>query len=87
MSELTTLPVIPLREAVLFPGVTSPIAAGRPGTLHAIEAALKTDSKRIFVVAQRENLDDATPDLLFNVGTIATIGPVQSCRRRCCVAW
>jgi len=77
MSELITLPVIPLREAVLFPGVTSPIAAGRPGTLHAIEAALKMDQKRIFVVAQRENLDDASPELLYTVGTVATIGPVQ----------
>ncbi len=77
MSQLITLPVIPLREAVLFPGVTSPIAAGRPGTLHAIESALKTKSKRIFVAAQRENLDNATPELLYSVGTIATIGPVQ----------
>jgi len=74
---MITLPVIPLREAVLFPGVTSPIAAGRPGTLHAIEAALKTEHKRIFVAAQRENLDTATPELLYSVGTIATIGPVQ----------
>ncbi len=77
MSQMITLPVIPLREAVLFPGVTSPIAAGRPGTLHAIEAALKTDDKKIFVAAQRENLDDVTPELLYTVGTIATIGPVQ----------
>ncbi len=77
MPQLNSLPVIPLREAVLFPGVTSPIAAGRPGTLHAIEAALKTKDKRIFVAAQRENLDDATPELLYPVGTIATIGPVQ----------
>ena len=37
MTDLTTLPVIPLREAVLFPEVTSPIAAGRPGTLRAID--------------------------------------------------
>lgn len=77
MSQLITLPVIPLREAVLFPGVTSPIAAGRPGTLHAIEAALKKNRKQIFVVAQRKNLDDVTPELLYTVGTVATIGPVQ----------
>lgn len=77
MSQLITLPVIPLREAVLFPGVTSPIAAGRPGTLHAIEAALKMDQKRILVVAQRENLDEASAELLYTVGTVATIGPVQ----------
>jgi len=77
MSEITQLPVLPLREAVLFPGVTSPIAAGRPGTLRAIEAALKDEEKRIFVVSQRENLEDVSPELLYTMGTIATIGPVQ----------
>jgi ATP-dependent Lon protease len=77
MSEIQQLPVIPLREAVLFPGVTSPIAAGRPGTLRAIEAALKRDDKTIFVLTQRENLEDVTPEILHTLGTIATIGPVQ----------
>ena len=38
MSQTTTLPVLPLRSAVLFPGVSFPIAAGRAGTLKAIEA-------------------------------------------------
>jgi ATP-dependent Lon protease len=77
MSDLINLPVIPLREAVLFPGVTSPIAAGRPGTLRAIEAALKTEDKTIFVVSQRENEENVTADLLYAMGTVATIGPVQ----------
>ena len=77
MSNVLTLPVIPLREAVLFPGVTSPIAAGRPGTLRAIEAALKGDDKKIFVVSQRENVEDVTPEQLYTLGTVATIGPVQ----------
>jgi ATP-dependent Lon protease len=77
MTDLTTLPVIPLREAVLFPEVTSPIAAGRAGTLRAIEAALKTEKKQIFVVSQRENVEDVTPEILYSMGTVATIGPVQ----------
>ncbi len=77
MTQLKTLPVIPLREAVLFPEVTSPIAAGRAGTLRAIEAALRTEDKKIFVVSQRENIEDVTPDKLFQMGTVATIGPVQ----------
>lgn len=77
MIDVSNLPVIPLREAVLFPGVTSPIAAGRPGTLRAIEAALKTEEKKIFVVAQRENLEEVTPEILYNMGTVASIGPVQ----------
>jgi ATP-dependent Lon protease len=77
MSDVTTLPVIPLRETVLLPGVTMPIAAGRPGTLRAIEAALKTEDKLIFVVSQRENQEKVTPGLLYGMGTVATIGPVQ----------
>jgi ATP-dependent Lon protease len=77
MTELLHIPVIPLREAVLFPGVTSPIAAGRPGTLRAIEAALKTEDKSIFVVSQRENTEDVTPELLYPMGTVANIGPMQ----------
>src|SRR2546425_8445352 len=55
MSERLTLPVLSLRDMVLFPGVTTPVGAGRPATLRAIEAALKTDSRLIFAVAQREN--------------------------------
>jgi ATP-dependent Lon protease len=77
MTDLLNIPVIPLREAVLFPGVTSPIAAGRPGTLRAIEAALKTEDKKIFVVSQRENEEDVSPELLYSMGTVATIGPMQ----------
>ncbi len=77
MTDLTTLPVIPLREAVLFPEVTSPIAAGRPGTLRAIEAALRSDDKKIFVVSQRENLENVTSEILHIMGTVATVGPVQ----------
>jgi len=77
MSDLITMPVIPLREAVLFPQVTSPIAAGRPVTLRAIEAALHSESKQIFVVSQRENLEDVTPGILYSMGTVASIGPVQ----------
>jgi len=75
--NILELPVIPLREAVLYPGVTSPIAAGRPGTLRAIEAASNDAEKLIFVVSQRENREHVTPDLLYTMGTIASLGPIQ----------
>ena len=52
MSERLTLPVLPLRETVVFPGVAVPISAGRPGTLQAIEAALAAD-RRVFAVAPK----------------------------------
>jgi ATP-dependent Lon protease len=69
--------VLPLREVVLFPGVTTPIGAGRPGTLRAIEASLKREDRLIFAVCQRENSDQVNAEVLYTTGTIAKIGQVQ----------
>src|SRR5437773_3414445 len=77
MSERLTLPVLPLREVVLFPGVSMPVRAGGPPTLRAIEAALKSESRLILAVAQRENVDDVTPGVLYPMGTIAKISQIQ----------
>ncbi len=77
MSERLTLPVLPLREVVLFPGVTAPIGAGRPATLRAIEAALKTPERLVFAVSQRQNVDNVNPEVLYTVGSVARIGQMQ----------
>jgi ATP-dependent Lon protease len=76
MAERLTLPVLPLREVVLFPGVTAPIGAGRPATLRAIEAALGAD-RLVFAVSQRQNVESVTSDALYTIGTIARIGQLQ----------
>jgi ATP-dependent Lon protease len=76
-SERLVLPVLPLREVVLFPGTTAPIGAGRPGTLRAIEAALATPDRLIFAVSQRQNLEQVNPEGLYTIGTIARIGQMQ----------
>ncbi|MDQ6611197.1 MAG: endopeptidase La [Gemmatimonadota bacterium] len=60
----------------MFPGITTPLSAGRPSTLHAIEAALK-DNRLVFAVAQRDNSEEATAGILFNTGVIARIGQIQ----------
>ena len=77
MSERLTLPVLPLREVVLFPGITAPIGAGRPGTLRAIEVALATPERLIFAVSQRQNTEQVMADGLYTIGTIARIGQMQ----------
>ena len=76
MAQRQTLPVLPLRGTVIFPGLTAPIAAGRPGTLRAIEAALKSD-RLVFAVAQRDNTDEPTPEILYSMGVVARIGQIQ----------
>jgi ATP-dependent Lon protease len=77
MAERLTLPVLPLREVVLFPGVTAPIGAGRPATLRAIEAALATPDRLVFAVSQRQNVESVTSEVLYTIGTIARIGQLQ----------
>ncbi len=77
MTDRLTIPVLPLRDVVLFPGVTAPIGAGRPMTLKAIEAALATEEKLVFALAQRENVEQVATEGLYRVGTIARIGQVQ----------
>jgi ATP-dependent Lon protease len=77
MSDRLTIPVLPLRDVVLFPGVTTPIGAGRPMTIKAIEAALASPDKLVLAVAQRENTEGVTADGLHRVGTIARIGQLQ----------
>ncbi|KAB2961343.1 MAG: endopeptidase La, partial [Thermoanaerobaculia bacterium] len=77
MTELAPLPVLPLRDAVLFPGLPMPIGAGRPGTLKAIDAALHAREPLVLALTQRQNIDEVTPEGLFTVGTIARVGQVH----------
>ncbi len=77
MSDQLTIPVLPLRDVVLFPGVTTPIGAGRPMTIKAIEAALASPDKFVLAIAQRENTEVVTAEGLHRVGTIARIGQLQ----------
>ncbi len=69
-----TLPVLPLKSAVLFPYLLMPLSAGRPASIAAVEAALATESKEILVFTQRDpDLDSPTHDDLYAIGTRAVI--------------
>jgi ATP-dependent Lon protease len=79
MTDRIRLPVLPLRETVVFPGVAVPISAGRPGTVEAIQTALDGD-RRMFAVCQRQNEDDATPEVLYELGVIVRVVQAQRVR-------
>jgi ATP-dependent Lon protease len=68
---------VPLRDIVVFPGVKTVIGAGRPGTLEAIKQAAKSESKLVFAVSQRVNVDDAAPETLYTIGTVARVDQLQ----------
>ncbi len=72
MGERYRLPVLPLRDTVVYPGVAVPISAGRPGTIEAVQAALEGDRK-LLAVAQRENVDEPAAEGLYEVGTVVRI--------------
>src|ERR1035437_3814502 len=77
MSETLTLPVLPLRNAVLFPGVSFPISAGGARTLRALPHAARPPAPLIFAVAQRADVERVTPEGLYTIGTIASVSSLQ----------
>jgi len=74
MQGVEILPVLPLKNSVLFPHLLMPLAVGRPASLAAAEAALATEEKEIVITAQRDPAVEK-PGLedLYTVGTKAVI--------------
>ena len=70
--EQSVLPVLPLRDMVIFPGAISPIFAGRPMSLAALDAAKITDT--IFVLTQKEpGTNKPVENDLYTVGVVAKV--------------
>ncbi|MGE0816519.1 MAG: endopeptidase La [Vicinamibacterales bacterium] len=76
MDVYETLPVVPLRDVVVFPHMMMPFVIGRPSSIRALEHALGKD-KRIFLAAQHDaSTDDPRPEDVFLMGCVANV--VQS---------
>ncbi|HZF15768.1 MAG TPA: endopeptidase La [Steroidobacteraceae bacterium] len=70
---MTGVPVLPLRDVVVYPHMVIPLFVGREKSILALDLAMKSD-KRILLVAQKQaDVDDPKADDLYRVGTIATI--------------
>jgi len=73
LDDVIELPVLPLRDVVVFPHMVIPLFVGREKSITALEEAM-ADDKKVFLVAQKDaNHDDPVPADLYEVGTIATI--------------
>ena len=76
MEVYETLPIVPLRDVVVFPHMMMPFVIGRPSSTRALEHALGKD-KRIFLAAQHDaSTDDPRPDDIYTMGCVANV--VQS---------
>jgi ATP-dependent Lon protease len=74
--EIKRVPMMPVREMVIFPEMMHPFIVGREASVRALEDALAGD-KKIFLVTQHDaSVDDPKPEEIYQVGTLANI--VQS---------
>ena len=72
-SELLDLPVLPLRDVVVFPHMVIPLFVGRDKSMRALEQAMEAD-KRILLLAQKSaETDDPTAADLYSIGTLAQV--------------
>ena len=73
MKTIIELPLLPLRDVVVYPHMVIPLFVGREKSIAALEAAMEGD-KKILLIAQQQPADnDPKLDALYTVGTVATI--------------
>ena len=67
------IPLLPLRDIVVFPGMITPLFVGRPKSINALEEVMTKD-KTIFLVSQKDaETDDPTPKDIYNIGCIGKV--------------
>ena len=72
--KLLDLPLVPLRDMVVFPSMMAPFVVGRRASIQALEATLATNDKRIFLATQRDpKVDDPSMDEIYQIGVVATV--------------
>src|ERR671932_2055741 len=77
-TDTKRLPMMPIRDVVIFPFMMTPFVVGRESSVRALEEALAAD-KKIFLATQHDaSVDEPRPDEIYSVGTVANI--VQSLR-------
>ncbi len=71
--QLLAVPVLPLRDVVVYPYMVIPLFVGREKSIKSLEAAMKDDKQVLLVAQQNASDDDPTPDDVYRVGTLANI--------------
>ncbi len=72
--QIESLPVLPIKNSVLFPGLLMPLTAGRPSSIAAIDAALASEDKELLIIAQRDSsVESPNANDLHAIGTKAVV--------------
>ena len=71
--ELQIIPVLPLRDVVVFPYMVMPLFVGRPKSISSLDDAMQNNKKLLLVSQKQADLEEPSIDDLYDVGTIANI--------------
>ncbi|HCE4728979.1 TPA: endopeptidase La [Vibrio parahaemolyticus] len=72
-SERIEIPVLPLRDVVVYPHMVIPLFVGREKSISCLETAMETNKQVLLVAQKQADTDEPTVDDQFEVGTVATI--------------
>src|SRR4030043_565475 len=67
------VPIIPIRDGIIFPNTDSVLTFGRPKSLAALESAFQHERIVCFVLQKNSKLNEPTPDDLYSIGTFSRI--------------
>ena len=73
VSEQSVLPLLPLRDVVVYPQIVQPLFVGRKKSIKALEAAMANDKQILLVAQKNASEDDPSIDDIFKIGTVASI--------------
>lgn len=73
LPQQTALPLLPMRDIVVFPYMVLPLPVGREASLRAVEHALSGDHRLLLVAQHQATVEDPQPSELFQIGTIASV--------------
>ena len=73
MSEIRTLPVLPLRDIVVFPHMVVPLFVGREKSVRALEEVMRHDKQIVLATQKNSTDDDPAPDAIHDVGVLASV--------------
>ena len=73
LGEKQVLPVLPLRDIVVFPNMIVPLFVGRDKSVRALEDVMKDDKQILLLTQKSASDDDPTPEDIYEIGTISTV--------------
>ena len=73
MVDIRTLPVLPLRDIVVFPHMVVPLFVGRDKSVRALEEVMRGDKQILLATQKNSTDDDPAPEAIYDIGVIATV--------------